>query len=195
MTEAPFMATFTGGRVRIRGLDPERDATDDNSDIQLMDIATHLSRQCRYNGATLRPYTVAEHSVFVYAMVTTRGSTRNERAWALLHDAAEAYIGDIVSPIKNLLGDRIFQIERAFEDAIARRFGLKPVGASMLPECVRIADWHALQCEMAYLLAGPKVGAAGDPWKQRHPGVKPPQLRNGGRDMFLHLADELLLPD
>lgn len=195
MTE-PFMITFTGGRVRIRGLDPERDAADSNSDIQLMDIATHLSRQCRYNGATLRPYTVAEHSVFVYAMVKSLpGSTRNERAWALLHDAAEAYIGDIISPVKNLLGDRIHQIERAFEDAIARRFGLE----GPIPECVRIADRDALQCEMAHLLAGPpKVGVAGDPWTLRYnwPAAAPPlHFRNGGRDMFLHLADELLLPD
>lgn len=190
MTE-PFMSTFTGGRVRIRGLDPERDAADDNSDIQLMDIATHLSRQCRYNGATLRPYSVAEHSVFVYATVESMpGSTRNDRAWALMHDAAEAYIGDIISPVKNLLGDRIFQIESAFEEAIARRFGLE----GPIPECVRTADRIALHCEMEHLLAGPRVGHTGDPWAGI-PTVKPPQLSNGGRDMFLHLADELLLPD
>jgi len=65
-------------------------------DIRKEDIAGALSRICRFTGHTKHLYSVGQHSLIVSAIV------HNDRArpWALMHDAAEAYIGDISSPLK-----------------------------------------------------------------------------------------------
>lgn len=64
-------------------------------DIEIVDIAHSLSRINRYNGHTIKPYSVAEHSciMFDHMDLTLKKA-------ALLHDAHEAYIGDIVKPVK-----------------------------------------------------------------------------------------------
>lgn len=64
-------------------------------DIELDDIACHLSHICRWNGGVPCFYSVAEHSIQVAANLPDR-----MKKWGLLHDAAEAYIGDIIRPIK-----------------------------------------------------------------------------------------------
>jgi hypothetical protein len=70
-------------------------------DIDILDIAHSLSMQCRYNGHTKGFYSVAEHSVLVANLVPPR-----LRLQALLHDASEAYVGDVIRPIKRLLKNR-----------------------------------------------------------------------------------------
>jgi len=75
--------------------------------ISIYDIAHHLSQLCRWNGATRTFYSVAEHSVKVYELYASRVSmsnefTRNGALACLLHDAEEAYWGDIIRPIKSL---------------------------------------------------------------------------------------------
>ena len=76
-------------------------------DIDINDIAHNLSQICRWNGSTRTFYSVAEHSVKVYELYASRASMGNEfsRKGALaclLHDAEEAYWGDIVQPIKDI---------------------------------------------------------------------------------------------
>lgn len=91
-------------------LDPE------GSDFTLADIAHGLGRVCRFAGQTNRFYSVAEHCVHVARLVPVELG----RA-ALLHDASEAFIGDVTRPLKALLPD--YQaIERKIEHAIALRF-------------------------------------------------------------------------
>lgn len=83
--------------------------------ISLIDISNALSNICRWGGHTLYPYSVAQHSwLLSYAV------PRSLSKAALLHDAAEAYIGDIVTPLKK----RIDFIE-AFEASILGRIGDK----------------------------------------------------------------------
>ena len=103
-------------------------------DVWGLDIARALSRECRFNGhVAVDFYSVAQHSVLVsecaerlvspMADVVDPGIRRTAARWGLLHDAAEAYVADVSSPVKPWLTgyDRI---ERALLDAIAQRFGM-----------------------------------------------------------------------
>jgi 5'-deoxynucleotidase YfbR-like HD superfamily hydrolase len=90
----------------------------DPATIHIEDIAWALAHTCRYGGHTTAFYSVAQHSVMVCRMVPPWLALTG-----LLHDASEAYVGDVVKPLKLLLpGYR--EIERRVERAIAERFGL-----------------------------------------------------------------------
>lgn len=106
------------------------------------DIAHSLSMQCRFNGHTRHFYSVAQHCVLVAD---------------LLHDATEAYVGDLVRPLKE--GMREFYecqnleslydaVERKVWIAICARFDLDPI----LPDCVKHADLVALATEKRDLM-------------------------------------------
>ena len=85
------MRAITHSHIRFP-LNPEQMTSDH---IAWDDIATHLAKQCRYNGAVPGYYSVAEHSVLVSQCVP-----KHLQFLALLHDAAEAYLGDLVRPVK-----------------------------------------------------------------------------------------------
>lgn len=83
-----WMGTYMG--ERFWPLDPHP------WDFHLGDIAHHLSMTCRYGGAVQRFYSVAEHSVLVSLFVPPEYAKE-----ALLHDASEAYVGDLIRPLKH----------------------------------------------------------------------------------------------
>lgn len=117
MNPAPFIETFTGRR--FQPLDP------DVSEIDVRDIAHALSQQCRFSGHTIRPYSVAEHSVRVCELVASWGAPAWVQLWGLLHDASEAYLVDIPSPLKcTPVFDMYRTAEKRLMDAVCRRFGL-----------------------------------------------------------------------
>jgi len=92
------------------------------SKINIYDIAHALSNVCRFAGHCSQFYSVAQHSVIVSKVV----SKENAR-WGLLHDAAEAYIGDIARPIKHIKGMTGYRkLEREILKVVADRFGLEP---------------------------------------------------------------------
>jgi len=68
--------------------------------FDIVEIAHALANQCRYSGHTRRHYSVAEHSLLVERVVRERGGKPEEQQWALVHDAEEAYLLDLPSPIK-----------------------------------------------------------------------------------------------
>lgn len=122
-------------------------------DIDLGDIACGLSRTCRYSGQIRRFFSVAEHSVWCAQEAAQAFDLDLARA-ALMHDAAEAYVGDLVRPLKMALrADGIAsaydEIEAAFAAAIGKRFDL-PEGYDSLPEVKRI-DTAACAREMQTL--------------------------------------------
>lgn len=87
--------------------------------IDILDISTALSLQCRWNGQLASPkhfVSVAEHSVLVSAVVSP-----GARLWGLLHDGSEAYVADIPRPLKRLLPDYI-EIENRVQALIRKRF-------------------------------------------------------------------------
>lgn len=106
------------------------------------DIAHALSHLCRFTGHTRQFYSVAEHSWFCSMIVPRRVALH-----ALLHDAAEAFVGDVSRPLKALLpGYR--EIERRVESAVFARFGLGPD----MPREVKDADLQMLRSEQRWVM-------------------------------------------
>ena len=119
------------------------DLTHPNYDkISIEDIAHGLSLTCRYAGQCNSFYSVAEHSVLVSSIVTRRVGLE-----ALLHDAAEAFIGDITRPLKHLLPD-FQEIETKILKAIFERFQLE----FPLAEEVKLADDRVMAAELQELM-------------------------------------------
>jgi hypothetical protein len=81
------------------------------------DIANALGKICRFGGQISHYYSVAQHSVLVEHLAPLE----LKRA-ALLHDAAEAYLGDVITPLKKLLGNTYAWLEQEFEEAIFTQF-------------------------------------------------------------------------
>ena len=113
-------------------------------DIEIEDIAHGLSRVARWNGQTTgdHAFSVAQHSVIVEKIARTLQPDA-DRQWllaALVHDASEYVVGDMISPFKNALGVDY----RAFEDklmqAIHIRFGLPAVISPQLKKFIKRAD-------------------------------------------------------
>jgi hypothetical protein len=121
----------------------------DNPDsLSINDIAHHLSMLCRWNGATKKFYSVAEHSVLV------SGECPPEFALeGLLHDAAEAYVGDLSTPIK--IQNKAY---RDLENEVARLVSVKYRLAYPWPECIHVADKALLAAEARALMAEPPGG-------------------------------------
>jgi hypothetical protein len=98
----------------------------DSSMIDLDDIAWSLSRQSRYNGHSILPitYTVADHSLWVADYLYALTSNPIIALHGLMHDAHEAYVGDIVTPVKSLpdIKQTIlileFKVQKAINDAL-----------------------------------------------------------------------------
>jgi 5'-deoxynucleotidase YfbR-like HD superfamily hydrolase len=97
-------------------------------DVEIEDIAHGLSRVARWNGQTEgeQSYSVAEHSLLVESLVVQLKDTTpiKWRLAALLHDAPEYVIGDMISPFKAVIGDAYKAVEAKLQAAIHIRFGL-----------------------------------------------------------------------
>lgn len=138
----------------------------DLSPVTLEDIATALSRAARFNGHTKgdQPYSVAQHSLHVAEALAAWGYTPGVQLAGLFHDAAEAFVGDLVTPVKRLMGDAWTTLEARLEEAIRRRFGLI-VSAGYAP--IRTADLALLATERRDLL---------NPSAWEWPGDLPPAI-------------------
>jgi len=151
MPHSALIRTFTGRTLDLLAPEPEA--------IAIEDIAHGLAHTCRFSGQCARFYSVAEHAVRVSQMVPAEHALIG-----LLHDASEAYLSDLVSPLKvlrDLSGYRA--IEAALMDVILRRFcpgwpaqaGPRDPGAPPgLPESVERADHELVELEMAVLFDG-----------------------------------------
>jgi len=97
-------------------------------DVEIADIAHGLARVARWNGQTKGPeiFSVAQHSLLVEALfgALRPAPSRQGRLAALLHDAPEYVIGDMISPFKAAIGGNYRPIEVRLQQAIRIRFGL-----------------------------------------------------------------------
>lgn len=126
-----WITTFTGRRFYV--LDPRVE------DICIEDIAHALSMQCRFTGHVKSFYSVAEHSVRV-----SWACDPQDALWGLLHDASEAYIGDMSAPLKHTPEmSRFRTTERHIMLAVVQKFGLEPKE----PAGVKTADRRMLLTE------------------------------------------------
>lgn len=135
----PVVLTASGQYVNILNPDP--------ATLDIRDIAWALSNVHRFTGHTAKPYTVAEHCLRVAGFLRGRGYTPASQLAGLLHDASEAYLGDVSSPLKALLPD-YKAIEKNFERTIELRFNVSFIDR---PE-VKMADLALLASERKYLM-------------------------------------------
>lgn len=134
------------------------------AEVRIEDIAAHLSRLCRFNGALrddVEIYSVAQHSCLVSDNVP-----REYKLEGLLHDAAEAYLGDCIKPLKLAMPEREAW-EHRVELVIRQKYGLPRTKSQQ----IRDADYRAVLTErrdMLPLNLSVDWGVAiAEPWPER----------------------------
>lgn len=131
-------------------------------DVDIVDIAHALAAVNRFNGHTREPYSVAQHSVLVSYEFDT--DDPNVALLALLHDASEAYLGDIPRPLKHsavFAGYR--EAERQLETVLFQVFHIDAYAddAAVMAR-IKMADRRMLRTEQAQLMPAPAPGEVRD---------------------------------
>lgn len=144
------------------------------AEIHIEDIAHALSLICRFGGHCKEFYSVAEHSVRVSQLLPPELALDG-----LLHDAAEAYIGDMVRPLKAMLPEYC-SAEDLIRKAIAARYGINPIE----PPEVTFADNVMLATEARDLLHAPPA-----PWLE----LPPPLPERVWPQIWPDMAEKLFL--
>jgi 5'-deoxynucleotidase YfbR-like HD superfamily hydrolase len=177
MTAGKLSAPQTSPRVWQRMLSGRRlDLLDPSPlDIEIADIDHGLARVARWNGQTsgAHIFSVAQHTLLVEAVMREQSPRVDVslRLAALLHDAPEYVIGDMISPFKAVLGEDYKAVEKRLLAAIHIRFGLPAVLAPDIVRQIKEADRGA-----AYLEATQLAGFAEAEAKRlfgRDPGLPP----------------------
>lgn len=124
-------------------------------DIEITDIAHGLARVARWNGQTHgeAAFSVAQHSVLVLQIFekTNPNASDDWKLMALLHDAPEYVIGDMISPFKAVIGGDYKALEERLLSAIHVRFGLPATPPSQLNAKIKKADTMAAYFEATHL--------------------------------------------
>jgi uncharacterized protein len=179
-----WMQTRDGHAIEL--LDP------DLSKVTIDELAHALARINRFCGHTR---TISGYSVAVHSVAVSMHLPPQYALWGLLHDAHEAFLGDITSPVKMALrelggGEAFERLESRLIVAVRRRFGLH----GPMPREVKVADLEALATERRDLL-----GEEARPWNIRVDGdpVRPwgetsmPMPTQEGKRAFLRRYEEL----
>jgi uncharacterized protein len=169
-------------------------------DIEITDIAHGLAFVARWNGQTLGeyPYSVAEHSLLVEHVFTlvNRGIAPQWRLAALLHDAPEYVIGDMISPVKATIGPSYEVLDKRLAAAVHVRFGLPAELPVLIKKAIKQADIFSAWREAVDIAGFSQIEAA-----QLFPkpafdltGVAPimPQPPSAVRHAFLQRFKELM---
>jgi 5'-deoxynucleotidase YfbR-like HD superfamily hydrolase len=124
-------------------------------DVELSDIAHGLARVARWNGQTLGdyPFSVAQHSVLVLELFRAANPDQGPvmLLQALLHDAPEYVMGDIISPFKAAMGGNYKDVENRLLTAIYLRFSLPATMPAAVARLVKKADREAAYYEATHL--------------------------------------------
>ena len=167
-------------------------------DVEIEDIAHGLSRVARWNGQTSGDwsFSVAQHCLLVERLVG-RFQPNTQRRWrltALLHDAPEYVIGDLITPFKAVVGMDYRALEERLQRAIHLRFGLPAEPPETVKRLIKRADRAAAYLE-ATQLAGFAEAEAGR-FFGRPRGLEPPRLEAlppaGAKQRYLERFNALL---
>lgn len=120
--------------------------------IDLYDIARSLSHVCRYNGHLPTFYSIAEHSVRVADWLAHKGTSPLVQLTGLLHDAAEAYVGDLIRPLKQM--NELSSFRNIIEPRVAQVLHDTLGGIFPHPEDVHEADREVYYWEVANIRTG-----------------------------------------
>ncbi len=140
-----WMTTKTG--IHFYPMDPRP------SEICLEDIAHALANICRFGGHTRMFYSVAQHCVMVSRHVEILGGDVEAQMWGLLHDASEAYIGDMVRPLKDNQPS-FKEVEKAIHVCVKKAFGIRPLKRA--EDLVHRADNVVLVTEARDFMGNPE---------------------------------------
>lgn len=149
-TESGIINLYSGGKINLLDPRPEQ--------IDIRDIAHALSNICRFGGHTREFYSVAQHSCLVSHLIyspeihSIKGANELQLI-ALLHDASEAYLGDVVKPLKHRIALAYEPLEMLFTIAINRRFGIDLQAIIATQQAVKYADKRALEMEFNALFS------------------------------------------
>lgn len=138
-----WIKTYSG--INFYPLDPKPE------EISLIDIGHALSNICRFTGHTNKFYSVAQHSVYVSVYASPENAL-----WGLMHDASEAYLCDLASPIKQAI-PKYQEYEKNIMKAVAEKFNL----SWPIPEEINIIDRKMLFTEARDL------GIKTDDWRRK----------------------------
>ena len=124
-------------------------------DIEIEDIAHGLSFLARWNGQTVGdyPFSVAQHSLLVENIFSMQFPDMDNpsKLFALLHDAAEYVIGDMISPLKSQVGTVYEKLDESLTRAICMRFNIPTKKIETIKKRVKLADKKAAWLEAIHL--------------------------------------------
>ena len=140
-----YLKTYMGKRVDPIEVEAE--------DITLEDIAHALSLMCRGNGQVIHFYSVGQHCINCAKEAKARGWNVRLQLGCLLHDAAEAYMSDLITPIKVHM-PKYYEIEERFLKAVYEKFGLSDLSAQEW-EMIMDVDRALLIYDLVELLKEP----------------------------------------
>ena len=186
MSQHSFIQTYSGRKFDFRAPDPEA--------ITIEDIAHALSQTCRFGAHTRRFYSVADHSVNVARIVAWKGGNAHTMAAALIHDASEAYLGDVVTPLKRML-PLVGEIEKILLAIMHRKFGIDDTQVDFAS--IKRADETMLVVEAKSFFNFPPL----ENWTDKfhaEPLRIPPHVSRSHREAelyFLAAAEMLLHPE
>ncbi|WP_295530792.1 HD family hydrolase [uncultured Thioclava sp.] len=132
-------------------------------DIEVEDIAHGLAFVARWNGQTFGdwPYSVAEHSLLV-EQIFTRQNPKSDPRWqlaALLHDAPEYVLGDMISPVKAAIGEGYGELDTRLVAAVHIRFGLPAALPVKIKRAIKKADILSARLEAEQIAGFSKIEA------------------------------------
>lgn len=120
-------------------------------ELTYKEVAHSLAHINRYSGHTCRPYSVAEHSLLCATIANAMGASAAHQLCVLMHDAHESIVGDVTSPVKQMIGPAWGAFEGQIQHQVLRSFGIYETFVECA-ELVRLCDLTALASERAALL-------------------------------------------
>jgi hypothetical protein len=167
-----------------------------DNEVTLRTIVLHLSKVCRFAGATSAFYSVAQHSLLVEELMLRAHHAPMLRYKALLHDAHEAFTGDIPTPLQDYLEEQVgVPIIHNLKDTIDRDIFASldvPLPTEAEKALIKIYDHEAFCIEARYLLPNPPeyVHAGSDRHRQITPW-EPMAAANFMYERLLYVGDEI----